>query len=45
MERGAQVLIMGCTEIPIIFENENFEVSLIDPNRVISRVAVAFAIK
>jgi len=40
---GAQALIMGCTEIPLILKAREFGVPLIDPNEIIAAVAVAFA--
>lgn len=43
LKQGAQALIMGCTEIPIILVNQEFDVPLIDPNDVIGKVAVAYA--
>lgn len=43
IENGAQALIMGCTEIPLILKDKAFSVPLIDPNDVIGRVAVAYA--
>ena len=40
---GAQALIMGCTEIPLILGETTFSVPLIDPNEIIANVAVAYA--
>ena len=40
---GAEALVMGCTEIPIILENMKFSVPVIDPNEVIAVAAVQFA--
>jgi aspartate racemase len=40
---GAEALVMGCTEIPIILENVKFLVPVIDPNEVIAVAAVQFA--
>ena len=40
---GAQALIMGCTEIPLILKAREFPVPLIDPNEIIAAVAVAYA--
>jgi aspartate racemase len=40
---GAQALIMGCTEIPLILKAREFSVPLIDPNEIIALVAVAYA--
>jgi aspartate/glutamate racemase len=40
---GAEALVMGCTEIPIILGGKDFSVPLIDPNEVIAIAAVQFA--
>jgi aspartate racemase len=40
---GAEALVMGCTEIPIILENTEFSVPMIDPNEVIAIAAVQYA--
>jgi aspartate racemase len=40
---GAEALIMGCTEIPIILDNMNFSVPMIDPNEIIAIAAVQYA--
>ena len=41
--KGAQALVMGCTEIPLILKDKAFGVPLIDPNEVIALAAVAYA--
>ena len=43
VKNGAEALIMGCTEIPIILKGKSFTVPLIDPNDIIGKVAVAYA--
>jgi aspartate racemase len=40
---GAEALVMGCTEIPIILEGMEFSVPMIDPNEVIAVAAVQCA--
>lgn len=40
---GAEALIMGCTEIPLILKGQEFPVPILDPNDVIAIVAVRFA--
>lgn len=40
---GAEAVIMGCTEIPVILKNKVFSIPLIDPNDIIAKVAVAYA--
>lgn len=43
VSKGAQAVIMGCTEIPIILKGKSFSIPLIDPNDIIGKVAVAYA--
>lgn len=43
IENGAEALIMGCTEIPLILGDSTFSVPLIDPNKTIAEAAVRFA--
>lgn len=43
IEQGAEALVMGCTEIPLILGDETFCVPLIDPNEIIAEVAVKYA--
>lgn len=43
IEAGAEALIMGCTEIPVILQGQKFNVPIIDPNDVIAVVAVRVA--
>lgn len=43
MEQGAEALVMGCTEIPLILGDATFPVPLIDPNEVIAQAAVKYA--
>ena len=43
ISQGADALIFGCTEIPLILAGCSFSVPAIDPNRSIARAAVAFA--
>ena len=40
---GAQALIMGCTEIPLILKAREFQLQLMDPNEIMAAVAVAYA--
>lgn len=40
---GAEALIMGCTEIPVILKRKSFDLPLMDPNDIIAKVAVATA--
>ena len=43
MAKGAEALIMGCTEIPLILGDTTFSVPLIDPNEIIAKAAVRYA--
>lgn len=43
ISEGAEAIIMGCTEIPIILKGQSFSIPLIDPNDIIGKVAVAYA--
>lgn len=44
VEHGAEALIMGCTEIPLILgEDTKFPVPLFNPNKIIAEAAVRFA--
>jgi aspartate racemase len=42
-QKGAQTLILGCTELPIAFEMYNIEYENIDPTAVLARSAVVYA--
>lgn len=42
-ERGAEVLILGCTELPIAFEQLKIAAPQADPTRILARAAVRFA--
>lgn len=43
IQKGAEAIIMGCTEIPMMLTNETFSIPFIDPNEVIAEVAVKYA--
>lgn len=42
-ERGAEVIIAGCTEVSLVLSPENSSLEVIDPLAIIARVAVARA--
>lgn len=43
-EKGAEILILGCTELPIVFDNMGeTELPVIDPTDVLAKAAVRFA--
>jgi aspartate racemase len=43
IKRGAQVIIAGCTEIPLVLKDEDMPVPLIEPMRMAARAAVVKA--
>lgn len=43
ISKGAEAIIMGCTEIPVILKGKSFSIPLIDPNDIIGKVTVAYA--
>lgn len=42
--RGAEGIILGCTEIPLLIDQEDYEVSLFDTTTIHARAAVKYAI-
>lgn len=42
-ERKVEAIIMGCTEIPIILRDKEFNIPFYDPNQIIADVAVRYA--
>ena len=45
VERGAQGIILGCTEIPLIVSQEEYEIPLFDTTAIHARAAVDFALQ
>jgi aspartate racemase len=43
-KQGAEVIIMGCTEIPLALKQEYISIPLIDPKKIIARKAVSLAL-
>ncbi len=43
IRRGAQAIIAGCTEIPLILKDEDISVPLIEPMRIAARAAIVKA--
>ncbi len=43
IDRGAQSIIMGCTEIPLAINQSNITVPLIDPTNILARVLVNYS--
>lgn len=40
IKKGAQVIIAGCTEIPLILKDKDIKVSIIDPTNILAKRAV-----
>ncbi len=43
VERGAQALVLGCTELPFVLKPRDVRVPLLDSNQILARAAVRFA--
>jgi aspartate racemase len=43
VENGAEAIIMGCTEIPLILKDISLSIPIFDPNDIIAKVAVKLA--
>jgi len=41
--KGAEVIIMGCTEIPLALKQNNLSIPLIDPKKIIASKAISMA--
>lgn len=42
-ERGAQALLLGCTELPIAFSHFAFPYTILDPTTILAKSAIRFA--
>jgi aspartate racemase len=40
IDKGAEAIIAGCTEIPLILKEGDVSVPLIDPTQILARIAV-----
>ncbi|MBU4563067.1 amino acid racemase, partial [bacterium] len=40
LDKGAEAIIAGCTEIPLILKEGDVSVPLIDPTQILARIAV-----
>ncbi len=43
IKKGAQAIIAGCTEIPLILKNEDLKVPVIDPTNILAKKAIEVA--
>ena len=41
--RGAQGIILGCTELPLVLSQQDLEVPVFDPSDILARAAIRFA--
>jgi len=37
MDRGAKAIILGCTELPLAVDHDDFPLQLIDPGLIVAR--------
>jgi aspartate racemase len=44
-ESGAEAIVLGCTELPLIIKQEDYEIPLLDTTRIHALEAVEFALK
>ena len=44
VSRGAQGIILGCTEIPLIVKQKDYDIPLFDTTRIHAEAAVEYAI-
>ncbi len=44
VERGAEAIVLGCTELPLIIKQEDYEIPLFDTTRIHAAAAVDFAL-
>ena len=40
IDKGAEAIIAGCTEIPLLLKEGDISVPLIDPTQILARIAV-----
>lgn len=43
VDAGAQAVILGCTEIPLVINADDLPVPTVDPNRILAQTAVEYA--
>jgi aspartate racemase len=43
LDKGADSIILGCTELPMIVKNDRFEVSIYDPTHILAQSVVKYA--
>ena len=41
--RGAEAVILGCTELPVVFPRIRFSAHILDPTEILARAALRFA--
>ncbi len=45
MEEGVESLILGCTELPVLFEKYKLNYNFIDPTEILAREAIKYALE
>ena len=40
INKGAEIVILGCTEIPLVLKNDDLKVPVVDPTEILARAAV-----
>lgn len=44
-KKGAQVIIMGCTEIPLVLRQKDVKIELIDPAKILAKSVIDYAFR
>jgi len=44
MSRGADLVILGCTEIPLVLDDEDRACRILNPTRILAQAAVDWAL-
>jgi aspartate racemase len=45
IDRGAQAIVAGCTEVPLVLSQKDFDIPFIDPMHFLARALIAAARK
>ncbi|NQV91356.1 aspartate/glutamate racemase family protein, partial [Candidatus Woesearchaeota archaeon] len=43
VKAGAEIIIAGCTEIPLVLQQKNLNFILLDPSKIVAESAIALA--
>lgn len=44
-DQGADLIMLGCTELPVVFEQKNFDFPVIDPMKVLAKKSIGYVRK